>query len=80
MNRPTLILFVWKFSWWSNTFVRVVYIYIYIYIYILTITKTRLIYICNELIEETARRRKLILACGSLLAMALVCSELRRKR
>ena len=27
---------------------------------ILTI-KTRLIYICNELIEETARRRKLIL-------------------
>ena len=37
------------------------------------------IYICNELIEETARRRKLIFACGSLLAMAPVSSELRRK-
>ena len=29
MNRPTLILFVWRFLWWSNTFVRGLYIYIY---------------------------------------------------
>ena len=25
MNRPTLILFVWRFLWWSNTFVRALY-------------------------------------------------------
>ena len=38
------------------------------------------IYIRNELIEETARHRKLILESSSLLAMAPVSSELRRKR
>ena len=32
-----------------------------------------------EFIEETARHRKLILACGSILAMAPLSSELRRK-
>ena len=37
------------------------------------------IYICYELIGETARPRKLIFACGSLLAMAPVSSELRAK-
>ena len=34
------------------------------------------IYISNELIEETARHRKLILACGSLLAMDPLSSDL----
>ena len=34
---------------------------------------------CNELIEETAGHRKLILACESFSAMAPVSSELRRK-
>ena len=42
----------------------------YIYIYI---------YICNELIEETAWHKMLIFACGSLLAMAPLSSELRAK-
>ena len=47
----------------TNTFVQAVYIYLSIYLSIFT-----------ELIEQTARRRKLILACGSLLAMAPVSS------
>ena len=42
----------------------------YIYIYI---------YICNELIEETAGRRKLIFPYGSILTMAPVSSEFRAK-
>ena len=32
----------------------------------------------NELIEETAKHRRLILACGSLLAMAPLSSDLKR--
>ena len=24
-DRPTLILFMWRYSWWSNTFVQVLY-------------------------------------------------------
>ena len=36
-------------------------------------------YICNELIEETARHKKLILACGSILAMVPLSSDLREK-
>ena len=41
MNRPTLTLFVWHFLWWSNTFVRVLYI------------KTQwCFFFCPELIEE----------------------------
>ena len=48
MVRTTLILFVWRFTWCSNTFVRVVYIYI-----------------CNDLIEETARHINMIFCYGS---------------
>ena len=45
------------------------YIYLYISVYIF-------IYICNEFIEEIARNRKLISACGNLLALAPLSSEL----
>ena len=55
-----------------NQFVTAIYTYI-------NIDRVLIVRICNELIEETARRRKLILACGSLLAMAPLSSELRRK-
>ena len=37
------------------------------------------LYICNELIEETAGRRKLIFGMWEFLAIAPVSSELRRK-
>ena len=43
---------------------------IYVYIYI---------YLCNELIEETAGHRKLIFGMWSILPMAPVSSELRAK-
>ena len=58
---------------------------LYIYIYtninrVLIVGCMYIVYLCNELIEETAWRKKLIFGmCGSLLAMAPLSSELRRK-